>query len=352
MLKISGLSKSLGDFALKSVSFDVPEGEYFALLGASGVGKTVLLELITGLTTADSGSVELNGIDITNESIQKRNIALVYQDQALFPHMNVRRNIAYGLKARGARAEVNDRVDALAAELGVEGLLSRKPATLSGGEAQRVAIARALATDPSCLLLDEPISALDVHARSEMRAMLRRIHRRGQTIIHITHDYEEALSLGSIIGVMEDGSIAQTGTPQEVFGSPRSEFVARFIGMRNICQGTLTSPSTETNGVASFSTSGPTLSILTDVEAGPGMIMFRSEDVTISDHEPQSSARNAFPGTVVDMEPSKLGSEAKIDIGIDVWASVTPESARRLRLERGRRVWVTFKATALRFLPK
>ena len=166
MLSVRNIAKSFGQFAIRDVSFDVAEGEYFVLLGASGVGKTVLLEIIAGLVEPDAGQVLLGGRDITVERIQTRGIALVYQDQALFPHLSARGNIAYGLRCRRLpRAEVRGRAAELAEVVGAEGLLDRGTESLSGGEKQRVALARALAAEPRCLLLDEPLASLDTGAR-------------------------------------------------------------------------------------------------------------------------------------------------------------------------------------------
>ena len=350
MLSLANVSKRLGGFAMSDVTFDVAEGEYFVVLGASGVGKTVLLEAIAGLLDVDSGSIELDGADITRERIQRRRTALVYQDRALFPHMSVRDNIAYGLRCRRlSAAEIEGRVRGLAGEVGVADILERSPDTLSGGEAQRVALARALATEPRCLLLDEPLSALDVGARRGMRALLRRLNRSGHTMVHVTHDYEEAISLASRVAVIEGGRTAQVGTPEEVFRHPKSEFVAAFLGVRNFFKGRLERP--QAGGeLAEFVTSGPTFRVLTGAAPGPGHLMLRSEDVTVSNAPGQTSARNSFEGTVVDIAPARLGVEVSVDIGVEISALVTAESVDRLGLEVGKRARVSFKASAARFI--
>ena len=351
MLKVEQLSKRLGDFTIRNVSFEVAQGEYFVLLGASGVGKTVLLETITGILAVDSGSVKLNGRDITYEKIQKRDIGLVYQDQALFPHLTVRQNIAYGLNARNhKRAEINSRVNALAGEVEVTHLLERKPTTLSGGEAQRVALARALAMQPKCLLLDEPLSSLDIGSRSEMRALLRRINRKQITMIHVTHDYEEAISLAMRVGIMENGRIVQVDTPQQIFMHPKSEFVARFIGIRNFFLGELCKETPGSGTSAAFNTSGLQFSVLTDEEPGEGNAIIRSQDVTISKESSSSSARNEFEGTIIDIANARLGIEVIVDIGVEIAALITQDSVRTLDLEFGKKVFVSFKASAVKFI--
>jgi molybdopterin-binding protein len=349
MLRVDRLSKRMGDFAVSDVSFDVEGGEYFVLLGASGAGKTVLLETITGIQAPDSGRIVLAGRDVTRESIQKRNIGLVFQDQALFPHLSVRNNIAYGPRSRGiGRAAASRRALEIARELEIERLLDRRPDTLSGGEAQRVALARVLATEPPCLLLDEPLSSLDISARSGMRALLRTLNRNGMTMLHVTHDYEEAISLAGRIGIMERGTIVQVGHPHDIFQRPRSEFVARFVGIRNFFAGRLTRSGA---AEAVFECPGLRLAVLTDAPAGEGCVIIRSEDVTIS-REPSSStsARNVFDGTVTDIFPVRLGIEVIVDIGVAIAVLVTEESVEKLALRHGARVYASVKASAVRFI--
>lgn len=349
MLRVERLSKRLGNFSISDISFDVAEGEYFILLGASGVGKTILLETITGMLPPDGGRVVLNGRDITHERIQKRRIGLVFQNQTLFPHMSVRGNIEYGLHGGNVgRGAVAGRVEVITRDLEITELLRRKPDTLSGGEAQRVALARALVTKPACLLLDEPIASLDVAARSGMRALLRRLNRNGMTMIHVTHDYEEAISLATRIGVMEKGTISQIGTPKEIFQRPVSEFVARFVGIRNFFPGRLVRRDGTDEAVFEFS--GLELVIVSEAPEGGGRAVIRSEDVTISTESPQSSARNVFEGRITDIFPARLGIEVIVDIGVEVAALVTEKSMETLGLGQGSRVYVSVKASAVRFI--
>ena len=351
MIRIRSISKKLGNFTLRNISLNVKENEYLVLLGASGAGKTVLLELLAGLVLPDTGTIVLDGRDITREKIQKRKIGLVYQDHALFPHMTVYKNIAYGLAATGLnRKNIREKVRALAKQTGVEHLLERKPSTLSGGEAQRTALARTLAPEPRCLLLDEPLSSLDRGARSGLRSLLRNLHRQGYTVIHVTHNYEEAASLASRVAVIENGSLTQTGQIEEVLKHPASEFVAEFTGIRNFFKGELRRP--KHGETASFLTEDLTLSILTDAEAGPGYCLVRSKDVTVSAVRPDTSARNRFRGTVVDIEPVHPGMEVKIDIGFHISALCTGESVNTLAIEVGGSVWVTFKASAVVFISR
>jgi molybdopterin-binding protein len=348
MVRIKELSKILGKFRLKNISFEVDKGEYFVLLGRSGAGKTVLLELISGLLEPDHGKIFINNKEMTNERIQKRNIGLVYQDQALFPHLTVRGNIAYPLKCRGMkRSEINKNVKNIAMLLDIAFLLDRKPETLSLGQGQRVAIARALATSPECLLLDEPLSSLDVQAKQEIRSLLRRINLDGRTIIHVTHDYEEAISLASKVAIIEGNSIAQVGTPEEVFRHPRSQFVARFIGVRNFYRGELRKVS---GNSALFYTGGLEFHILTEEEAGKGFLLLRSEDIILSNSRQKTSARNNFKGRVTDIENLKNGVEVTVDIGMDISALITRDSFKKLGIGFKKGIFISFKASAARFI--
>jgi molybdate/tungstate transport system ATP-binding protein len=350
MLEIRNVSKKLGELRLSDITMNVEAGDYFVLLGESGVGKTVLLEMLAGLMRPDAGSVMLDGKDITNEKIQNRPLALVYQDQMLFPHMTVRDNINYAPHARGAgRKEINELTCRLAAEVGAEHILDRMPGALSGGEAQRVALARALAAEPRVMLLDEPLSSIDTPARADIRTLLKTLNRSGHTMLHVTHDYEEAVSLASHVAIMEGGRISQTGTPEDVFGNPKTKFAAKFAGVKNLVKGEI-EKTPGCDGFSFVSISGLTMSVLTDSEPGPGHLAIRSEDIILSSGRTETSARNCFEGTIVDVTPSRLGFEIVIDIGIPLTALVTSGSVERLDLRPGRKAYASFKATAARFI--
>jgi len=233
MIDIQHLGCSFGDFALQDVSVRIGKGEYWVLLGPSGCGKSVLLQTIAGFFSPTAGRILIDGRDVTAQAPEQRNIGLVFQQAALFPHLSVRGNIEYGLRARRVpQAEARRTVDDLIDRLGLATVLPRPVATLSGGEAQRVAIARALAVRPVLLLLDEPLSALDHNARLELQTELARLHKElGLTTLHVTHSRDEAAALSDFLAVMLGGRVIQTGTLAELREKPRCPFVARFLGL-------------------------------------------------------------------------------------------------------------------------
>lgn len=236
IVSIKGLTRSFGDVrAVAGVDLDIYEGEFITLLGPSGSGKTTVLRMIAGFEKPDSGSIELAGKDVSQLPPYERDVNTVFQDYALFPHMNVISNIEYGLKVKGvAKHECNARaVDALK-QVRLEGYGERKPSQLSGGQRQRVALARALVNRPSVLLLDEPLGALDLKLREQMQIELKELQRAvGITFIFVTHDQEEALTMSDRIAVFNNGRIEQLGTPREIYANPVSVFVSEFVGQTN-----------------------------------------------------------------------------------------------------------------------
>src|SRR5436190_11871824 len=216
--------------ALEDFSLDVADGEFMILVGPSGCGKTTALRLLAGLETASSGRIEVDGRVVNDVTPRDRDIAMVFQNYALYPHMTVERNLAFGLRQRKVpKAEIERRVRELSGMLGLQELLGRRPAQLSGGQRQRVAMGRALVREPKAFLLDEPLSNLDAKLRVQMRAELKRLHQTlGVTTIYVTHDQVEAMTLGDRIVVMADGRIQQEGAPQDVYDRPANVFVAAF----------------------------------------------------------------------------------------------------------------------------
>jgi putative spermidine/putrescine transport system ATP-binding protein len=236
IVSIKGLSRSFGDVrAVAGVDLDIQEGEFITLLGPSGSGKTTVLRMIAGFEKPDSGTIELAGKDVSQLPPYERDVNTVFQDYALFPHMNVISNIEYGLKVKGvAKQECTMRALEALKQVRLEGYGERKPSQLSGGQRQRVALARALVNRPSVLLLDEPLGALDLKLREQMQIELKQLQREvGITFIFVTHDQEEALTMSDRIAVFNNGKIEQLGTPREIYENPVSAFVSEFVGQTN-----------------------------------------------------------------------------------------------------------------------
>ncbi|MBI3024101.1 MAG: ABC transporter ATP-binding protein, partial [Candidatus Tectomicrobia bacterium] len=237
---IEGVNLAYGPVrVLKDVSLEIRPGEFFAFLGPSGSGKTTLLRLIAGFGRAQSGRVLIGGRDVTQVPPWRRNVGMVFQNYALWPHMSVRRNVAFGLEERRLpRAEVARRAEAALALVGLADYGDRRPSQLSGGQQQRVALARTIVIEPEVLLLDEPLSNLDARLRVQMRAELRELQRKlGTTAIYVTHDQEEANTVADRIAVLDQGVIQQVGTPIELYDRPANRFVAHFLGTANLIEG-------------------------------------------------------------------------------------------------------------------
>jgi sulfate transport system ATP-binding protein len=242
---VRGANKHYGDFAaLDNVDFEVPSGSLTALLGPSGSGKSTLLRAIAGLDLPDTGSITINGRDVTHISPQRRGIGFVFQHYAAFKHLTVRDNVAFGLKIRKKpKAEIKEKVDNLLEVVGLAGFQTRYPNQLSGGQRQRMALARALAVDPEVLLLDEPFGALDAKVREDLRAWLRRLHDEVHvTTVLVTHDQAEALDVADRIAVLNKGRIEQVGSPTEVYDAPANAFVMSFLGAVSSLNGSLVRP--------------------------------------------------------------------------------------------------------------
>ena len=249
LLSLQHIKKDFGEGeVLSDISLDVHRGEFVTLLGASGCGKTTTLRIISGLETADEGRVLLGGRDMTDLPPEKRPVNTVFQSYALFPHMNVEKNVAYGLRLRGMdKRAIDKRVREMLELVQMSEHAGRMPSQLSGGQRQRIAIARALALEPELLLLDEPLGALDLQLRRQMQVELKRLQKQlGITFIYITHDQEEAVNMSDRIAVMRSGRFEQIGTPEEIYDAPMTRYVAQFIGRSTILTGTVKSVSGDT----------------------------------------------------------------------------------------------------------
>src|SRR5881275_1856992 len=239
-VRLEGVRKSYGDVvAVDGVDLEIQAGEFFTLLGPSGSGKTTTLRLIAGFERPDEGRIELGGADVSDRPPYARDVNTVFQDYALFPHMTVAANVAYGLRVKGvAKSERNARVEDILRRMRLPGLGGRKPSQLSGGQRQRVALARALVNRPQVLLLDEPLGALDLKLREEMQLELKAIQQEvGITFIYVTHDQEEALTMSDRLAVFSQGRIEQVGSPADVYERPATAFVAGFVGTSNLLTG-------------------------------------------------------------------------------------------------------------------
>ncbi len=243
-ISLRGVTKRFGEHAaVEDLSLEIPRGGFFALLGPSGCGKTTTLRMIGGFEEPSAGTIELGGVDVTNVPAHKRDVNTVFQSYALFPHLSVEKNIAFGLERKKVpRDEIRTRVGEVIELVDLGGLEKRRPAQMSGGQQQRVALARALVNRPRALLLDEPLGALDLRLRKQLQIELSRIQRDvGITFVHVTHDQEEAMSMADAIAVMKDGRIDQLGTAEELYDSPRTAFVANFLGSSNLLDATVVS---------------------------------------------------------------------------------------------------------------
>jgi molybdopterin-binding protein len=352
VIRLDNLHVRVGNFDLRDISLEVPTGGYALIIGPTGSGKTTLLEAVAGHARLQAGRVFMHDDDVTALPPEQRGLGFVYQQYHLFPHLNVRNNIGYGIAGKRGVAESSskERVEELADLLGITPLLDRPVRGLSGGEQQRVALARALAPKPSILLLDEPFAAVDPATRQTLRRELRELHEReGITTLQVTHDFDEALRLGDLVAVLSEGRVAQSGTPEEVFRYPNSAFVARFVGTGNVIAGTVerTEPGDASGPFRGRFRGG---SLVLDVVAereGPIHAVIRPEDIVLSLTEHPDSARNHMEGVVARLERLGPVTLVHLDVGRPLIASVTTASTQDMGLHAGERVIVAFKATAI-----
>lgn len=345
MIKIRNLSKDWESFSLENIDLDVKEDEYFVILGPTGAGKTLLLELIAGFHRADDGRIEIDGRDVADTPPENREVGFVYQDYSLFPHLTAEENVRFGLDLRDfSKRETEKKVRETMRKLEIEDLSDRYPRTLSGGEQQRVALARGLVLEPEILLLDEPISALDVPSQEEVRKELKRIHRESDiATIHVTHNREEASWLGDRIGVMKEGRIVQVGTPNRVFQRPKTEFVANFVGTENVFDG---EAETE-EGISKIDIGGGMEIEAIGEKEGPAKACIRPEEIIISRNPIQSSGRNTFKGKIEEIMEQENTVRLLIDAGKKFRVTITKRSRTEMNLEIGTKVYLAFKASSV-----
>lgn len=349
MIRLDDIWKSFGEReVLQSLNLHAGKEEMLVLLGSSGCGKTTTLSIIAGLEKEDEGDIYMDGSRVNDLPPEKREIGFVFQNYALFPHLNVYENVEFGLRVRKRRDK--ERVKEALELVGLDGFEDKRPMNLSGGEQQRVALARALVTEPECLLLDEPLSNLDAIVRErlryELKALLRAV---GITSIYVTHDQVEAMILGDRIGVLNGGRIAEVGTPEKIFYKPESEFVARFVGVKNIFEGTVASVDEE-GGVLNISTGNFDLtSVFMPLDEGTHVkACIRPEEIILMKSEQKTSARNMITGKITDIFPNGPLMRVLLAVdGAEVAVDITRLAARDLGFKIGKEMVLTFKATSV-----
>lgn len=344
MLILKNISKNFGEFRIADIDLEITEGTYYVLLGRSGSGKTQLLELIAGLNIPDSGEIWLDGENITEKKIQNRSIGLVFQDYAIFPNMSVFGNIAYSINAgKVDKNLVKERVSRVAEELNIIHLLERSTHHLSGGELQRVALARTLITSPRLLLLDEPMASIDSSLKDDIKKLLRRLNRQGLTIIHVTHDYREAVSLATRVGVIHNGRIIQEGKPDDVFRKPINKFVARYSGIRNFFRVEFKKENGEWKALCNKKMA---INLSENDYPHEGLLILRSDDIKISHNIPSSHSGNCFKGIVREILPSEYGMEITVDAGETFYVDISADTYKQQPFSELSEVWVSFPREA------
>jgi putrescine transport system ATP-binding protein len=341
LLRIEGVSKTFGNFrAVDRLSLDIGAGEFFALLGPSGCGKTTLLRMLAGFETPDDGRILLGGRDIAPVLPHERPVNMMFQNYALFPHLNVRDNIAFGLKrASMPRAAIDTRVAEMVALVKLDGMEKRKPDQLSGGQRQRVALARSLARRPKVLLLDEPLAALDKKLRESTQLELMELQRRlGMTFIIVTHDQEEAMTMANRIGVMDAGRLEQVATPRDLYEAPATRWVAEFVGDVNLFDGEVTSHEHHRLTIATRDGGAIVVAEPRQPITKPAVtVAIRPEKVKLSRRGPVSDAANSqainrLEGVVTDV--GYLGGSTVYKVKLDSGAVVRSSMANTARMDR------------------
>jgi molybdopterin-binding protein len=351
MIQLNDICKSFKEKeVLRSLNLNVKKGEMFVLLGSSGCGKTTTLSIIAGLIREDKGDIYVDGSRINDIPPHKREIGFVFQNYALFPHLNIYENIEFGLKARHKQRNNRNEVKRALELVGLDGFDNKNPMKLSGGEQQRVALARALVTEPECILMDEPLSNLDAMVRERLRHEMKQLQKDvGLTTIYVTHDQVEAMMLGDRIAVLNNGQNEEVGTPEKIFYKPQREFVARFIGMKNIFNGKITTLDEE-GGVMQISTENFELTavLIPSTEGTHVKACVRPEEIILMKSDQKTSARNEIAGRIITIFPNGPLMRVLVDVGEDeISVDITRLATRDLGLKKGDKVILKFKATSV-----
>ena len=345
-IRVERLSKKWKNFSIPDVSLRVANDEYFVIVGPTGAGKTLLLELIAGFHKPDSGKIWINDVDVTAFPPERRGIGFVPQEYMLFPHMTVAENVEFGLKMHNIQqSERKKNVKEVLEFMELSSIRDRLPMTLSGGEEQKTALARALIIKPKILLLDEPLSALDVNTQKKMQNELKKLHEELKiTTVHVTHNQVEALILADRLAVIKDGTIIQTGSPEQVFHKPKDDFVARFVGFENLFEGKILE---NHGGVARIDIGGVTVEAVTE-KVENCVVGVRPDDIIVSKRSFRSSIRNTLKGKLIDFVD--MGSLVSLTVNVDTAsfvALITKRSFLEMKLKKGSGVYLSFKASAV-----
>lgn len=370
-LEVRGLDLDVGGFELKNIGLRAEEGDYVAVIGPSGSGKSLLLETLIGFYSPKKGRVFLEGRDITDFTPDKRQISIVYQDHVLFPHMTVFENIAYALRKKVKdKKRIEAEVGRIAGLLEITHLLARKPTTLSGGEKQRTALARGLVVRPKLLLLDEPFSALDVRTKERLREVLKKtIKEYSTTVLHVTHDFDDLWALADWVLIIRNGEVMQEGEPETVFKRPSPDFVAEFLGT-NLLKGrvqsregnlTVLETGGENPGLGPGIGSEHSLTLYSSDPGEPGeelSISIRPEEIILAGGALESSARNMLKGRVKTLVKKEHLVSVNLELetgtgaasGLELRAVITPTSCELMDLGAGKEVYAIFKAANVKII--